>query len=55
MLFEVIFYVLLAIPIICGMAIAVINTKKANKGKYMSKRELRQLQYLLEKFENLDN
>ena len=55
MLFEVIFYVLLVIPIICGMAIAVINTKKANKGKYMSKRELRQLQYLLEKFENLDN
>ena len=55
MLFEVIFYVLLAIPIICGMTIAVINTKKANKGKYMSKRELRQLQYLLEKFENLDS
>ena len=55
MLFEVIFYALLVIPIICGMAIAVINTKKANKGKYMSKRELRQLQYLLEKFENLDN
>lgn len=55
MLFEVLFYILFATPIICGVAIAVINTKKANKGKRMSKRELRQLQYLLEKFENLDN
>ena len=55
MLFEVLFYMLFATPILCGVAIAVINTKKANKGKYMSKRELRQLQYLLEKFEELDN
>ena len=55
MLYEVLFYVLLAIPIICGIAIAIVNTKKAQYGKYMSKRELRQLQYLLYKFQNLDN
>lgn len=55
MVYEILFYLLFVTPIICGIAIAVINTKKANKGKYMSKRELRQLQYLLEKFENLDN
>ena len=46
-------YILLALPFIGTVAIACIASKVARHGKHMSKRELRQLQYLLDKYNSL--